>query len=110
MKAFQNHVKFAVMFAVLASSAPAWSKPKPKTPAALRTDYITRLQQYAAPPVEQRTVGSLWSSQNSLGDLSADYKARHLNDTITIHVAVQTTAAQSGTVDTSRAFATNSAI
>jgi flagellar L-ring protein precursor FlgH len=83
---------------------------KAKSPEQLRSEYITRLQQYAVTPPEERSIGSLWSSQNSLGDLSADYKARRLNDTITILASVQTTAAQSGTVDTARAFATNSAI
>ena len=110
MRMLRYCVNFAAVCFVLAAPVLGWSKPKPKMPADLRTDYITRLQQYAAPPVEQHSVGSLWTSQNSLGDLSADYKARHLNDTITNHVAVQTTAAQSGTVNTARAFATNSAI
>ena len=110
MKVLRYCLEFVAVIVVVASPVLGWSKPKPKTPAELRTDYIARIQQYSVAPVEQQTVGSLWSSQNSLGDLSADYKARRLNDTITIHVAVQTTAAQSGTVDTSRAFATNSAI
>jgi flagellar L-ring protein precursor FlgH len=83
---------------------------KTKSPEQLRSEYVTRLQQSNITPLEDRSVGSLWSSQNPLGDLSADYKARRLNDTITILASVQTTAAQSGTVDTSRAFATNSAI
>lgn len=88
----------------------AAARPHPKSPADLRAAYLTRLQQYAAPASETPTVGSLWTSQNPLGDLSIDYKARHLNDTITIRIAVQTTAAQSGTVNTARAFAANSAI
>jgi flagellar L-ring protein FlgH len=99
-----------ILILLLTSPLLASAKLRPKSPEQLRKDYITRLQQYNAPPAEERSVGSLWSSQNSLGDLSADYKAGRLNDTITIQVAVQTTAAQSGTVDTSRAFATNSAI
>ena len=61
-------------------------------------------------PAPQRTLGSLWSADNTLGDFSADYKARKLNDTLVILVAVQTTAAQSGDVNSSRAFQTNSAI
>ena len=44
--------------------------------------------------VSGQTVGSLWTPGNTLGDLSTDYKARKLNDTIVILVAVQTTAAQ----------------
>ena len=45
-----------------------------------------------------------------LGDISSDYKAHLLNDTVNIQVAVQTTAAQSGTVDSERSFSTNSAL
>ena len=40
----------------------------------------------------------------------SDYKAHHLNDTITIQVSVQTTATQSGTVDSERSFTSSSAI
>jgi flagellar L-ring protein precursor FlgH len=76
----------------------------------LRTEYIARLQKQFVPATEEYTVGSLWSADSPLGDFSSDYKARHLNDTITIVVAVQTTAAQSGTVDTARSFSTDSAI
>jgi flagellar L-ring protein FlgH len=85
-------------------------KPATKTTAQLRADYVTKLQQQNSPPAEERTVGSLWSAQAPLGDFSVDYKARRLNDTITIQIAVQTTAAQSGTVDSERTFTTNSAI
>jgi flagellar L-ring protein FlgH len=81
-----------------------------KTPDQLRAEYITRLQQQYVSTVEDHTVGSLWSPQSPLGDFSVDYKAHHLNDTITILVAVQTTAAQSGSVNSQRTFSTNSAI
>jgi flagellar L-ring protein FlgH len=85
-------------------------KTKPKTPQELRADYITRLQEGSFPVADQHTVGSLWSAASPLGDFASDYKALHLNDTITILVSVQTTAAQSGTVDSERSFSTNSAI
>lgn len=85
-------------------------KKKPVDPAKLRADYLTRLQQANIPPADEHTVGSLWTPQSSLIDLASDYKARHLNDTITILVSVQTTAAQSGSANTSRQFSTNSAI
>src|ERR1035438_4592650 len=85
-------------------------KPHPKTPEQLRLEYITRLQQRYVPAEEEHTVGSLWTAQSPLSDFSVDYKAHHLNDTITIQVAVQTTAAQSGTVDSERTFSTNSAV
>jgi flagellar L-ring protein precursor FlgH len=76
----------------------------------LRAEYIARLQQQFVPATEEHTVGSLWSADSSLGDFSSDYKARHLNDTITVVVAVQTTAAQTGTVDSERTFSTSSAV
>ncbi len=80
----------------------------PKTPEQLRAEYIARLQQQYVPAADEGTVGSLWTPQSSLGDFSSDYKARNLNDTITIQVAVQTTAAQSGTVDSERSLTSSS--
>ena len=85
-------------------------KPHPKTPEQLRAEYIARLQQQYLPAADNSTVGSLWSPQSPLGDFSVDYKAHNLNDTITILVAVQTTAAQSGTVDSERSLTSSSSI
>jgi flagellar L-ring protein precursor FlgH len=85
-------------------------KSHPKSQEQLRAEYLTRLQQSNIPATDEHTMGSLWSPQAALTDLAGDYKARHLNDTITIQVSVQTTAAQSGSVQTSRAFNTSSAI
>ncbi len=76
----------------------------------LRTEYIAKLQQQFVPVRNDHTMGSVWSDQAVLGDIASDYKANHVNDTITIQVAVQTTAAQSGSVDSARNFSTNSAI
>jgi flagellar L-ring protein precursor FlgH len=81
-----------------------------KTPDQLRADYIARMQQRVVPAAEEHTVGSLWTAQGPLGDISSDYKAHHLNDMITIQVSVQTTATQSGTVDSERSFSSTSAI
>ncbi len=93
---------------------PFASSQKAKTPKnnsqQLRTDYITRLQQLDGHSVVETTVGSLWSQSNTLGDLSTDYKAHKVNDTIVIVVAVQTTAAQSGNSSYQRTFQTSSAI
>jgi flagellar L-ring protein precursor FlgH len=76
----------------------------------LRTDYIARLQEMDSHAVSETTVGSLWSQNNTLGDLSTDYKAHKVNDTIVIVVAVQTTAAQSGDSSYQRTVQTSSAI
>jgi len=85
-------------------------KKHPKTPEQLRDEYIARLQQQYVPQADSSTVGSLWSTQGPLNDFSVDYRAVHLNDTVTILVAVQTTAAQSGTVDSERAFNSTSSL
>ncbi|MGD0938448.1 MAG: flagellar basal body L-ring protein FlgH [Terracidiphilus sp.] len=85
-------------------------KEDPKAADALRAQYIARMQQQYTPATDDHTVGSLWSPTSSLGDFNSDYKAFRLNDTVTIQVAVQTTAAQSGTVDSERSFTTSSAV
>lgn len=103
----------ALVAVVLAASehAHALGKAKHKpTPEELRAEYVAKLGGKSIPATDEHTLGSLWTAQGPLGDLSTDYKASRVNDTITIVVSVQTTAAQSGTVNTSRAFATNSAI
>jgi len=95
---------------LLAISAHAKDKKSKPTPEELRAQYVTRLSGKNIAVSDEHTLGSLWSSTGPMTDVSTDYKAARLNDTITIVVSVQTTAAQSGTVNTSRAFAHNSAI
>ena len=84
-------------------------KKKPNSPAELRSDYIARLQEVdvSAP---QHTLGSLWSPGGDLNDLSNDYKARKVNDTLVIVASVQTTTSQEGDVTTSRAASTTTGI
>jgi len=108
----QGYFVVMLLFGSLCNVAAVAStqKPRAKTPDQLRKDYLAHLQEQKIPEVEQRTLGSLWMDQSSLGDLSVDYKAHRVNDTITIQIAVQTTAAQSGTVDSERTFSTSSAI
>ncbi len=92
---------------VVLSAAHAHTNKKNST-TQLRSDYISRVQESEAPKSE-RTVGSLWLP-GDVGDLSGDYKARKLDDTVVILVSVQTSATQSGNVNSSRAFQTGSAI
>ena len=91
-------------------SAGALSAKKKKSEQDLRADYLHRLNEQYMPPPGEKTIGSIWSAANSLGDLSSDYKAHNVNDTIVVQVSVQTTAAQSGNLDSERTFTTNSAI
>lgn len=92
----------------IAGSPLSSARASKKTPADLRSDYVARVQEREAPKSE-RTLGSLWVP-GDVSDLSTDYKARKLNDTVNIIVSVQTTAAQSGNVNSQRAFQTSSAI
>jgi flagellar L-ring protein precursor FlgH len=98
----------ALMAGMLAVPCANAKEKRKTTPAELRTDYIARLQEQE-PVKPEHTVGSLWTS-NDLSDLSSDYKARKVNDTVVILVSVQTTAAQSGNITSQRTFQTASAI
>lgn len=84
-------------------------RPKQETPAQLRADYLVRVGGMGIAP-EGRTEGSLWEPGAPLEDLSSDYKARRLNDTVEVLVGVQTVAAQAGSVNNQRQFATTSGI
>jgi flagellar L-ring protein FlgH len=90
---------------------PAWAAKASRktTPAQLRSEYIARLQE-ADMKSAPTTLGSLWTPGGAFNELSVDYKARNLNDTVVILVAVQTTAAQNKDVNSSRAFQTASGI
>jgi flagellar L-ring protein precursor FlgH len=107
------NLRLGILLLVAAAQIAAASDAKnsKNNPVLLRQQYITRLQQQDLPQDAGRTVGSLWSSANNpLGDVSTDYKAQRLNDTIVIQVSVQTAAAQSGTSSYQRAVQTASGI
>lgn len=99
----------ALLLATGAVPAHAGKASKKETPAQIRSEYIQRLQEQE-PAVSAHTTGSLWSPGGAFDELSVDYKARKLNDTVVILVAVQTTAAQNKNVNSSRAFQTASGI
>lgn len=101
----------SVVFLAVACFTPlrAGAKSK-KNPELLRAEYVARLQQQTLPQQQQRELGSLWVSNSPLGDLSTDYKARGLNDTIVISVSVRTSASQSGSVNSQRDFSTASGL
>src|SRR6185437_4479407 len=81
-----------------------------KTTAELRSEYLTNVSQSVVNASSRRTPGSLWSPDGLMVEPAADYKAHALNDIVTVMVSVQTTAAQSGSVDSERNFNTNSTI
>jgi len=75
----------------------------------LRAEYIARMQQQPSTQ-ETTTLGSLYTPSGAFNDMSADYKARHLGDIVTLLVSETTAASSTGDVNNSRAFAANSAI
>ena len=72
-------------------------------------EYLVRMQQ-AGNPVETRAVGSLWVDNGRLASIASDYKARNLGDLITIVVAQDITANNTGSVSSARNFAASSGI
>jgi flagellar L-ring protein FlgH len=104
-----HHPLLCAALAIALGGGSAHASKKARNPADLRSDYISRVQEQQQVQTPNHTLGSLWSPSD-VSDLSGDYKARKLNDTVVILVAIQTTATQSGDVNSSRAFATSSAI
>ena len=99
----------ALLLPCLTAPPASARKKKEISPAQLRSEYIARLQEQALPE-QQSTTGSLWTAGGELNDVSLDYKARRLNDTLVILVSVKTTAAQNADLNSQRAFQTTSGI
>ena len=88
---------------VLASAKPKESSQK------LRSDYIARMQ--LQPTIQETaTLGSLYTPNGAFTDMSADYKARHLGDIVTLLVSETTAASSTGDVNNSRAFQASSGV
>lgn len=92
-----------------ALAAKKQKKPPKQTPAeeALQ-DYLRRVREIAG--ASQPPTGSIWVDHGPLSDLSSDYKARNVNDLVTIHILEQTQAVGSGSLQQKRDFSTKSGI
>lgn len=91
---------------LLASASGKTKSPPPD----LRQAYLAQLQQQPPAPAPSQTLGSLWTPGAPLGQLASDFKAHGLNDSITIVVAVSSTAQSSANLNSQRNFTTQSAI
>lgn len=110
--------RFLVWAAVLAIAVPLAfaGKPRPRAPKAPKLsaaaqslqDYLRRVREVTGnnPP----PLGSLWTNQGGLTDLSSDYKARNINDLVVIRVVESTSAAGTGAVKSQRDFSASSGI
>src|SRR5579863_4479991 len=95
----------------------AWQLPlvlaketKPKTiQRETQDEYIERMKQ-DSPDLSPATPGSLWTDNGRFANLSADYKAMHVGDLITIVVAQGTTANNTASVSTARSLSASSGI
>jgi flagellar L-ring protein FlgH len=76
----------------------------------LRAEYIARAQQETAATPPTATLGSLYIPDGAFADMTADYKARRVGDTVTLLVVEATAASSTGDVNTQRAFQANSSI
>jgi flagellar L-ring protein FlgH len=83
---------------------------RPKNQLQTREDYLSRVQQQQAVTTEVANTGSLWVNGGALADLSTDYKATRLNDTVIIQIAQQTISEATGNTSTGRDLTANSAI
>jgi flagellar L-ring protein precursor FlgH len=83
---------------------------KPKSALQTREEYLSRVQQQQATSPLLTTTGSLWTSGGALTDLSTDYKASHVNDTIIIQIVQETVSEATGATTTGRDVAASSAI
>jgi flagellar L-ring protein precursor FlgH len=84
-------------------------KKKKQHPAASSLDdYLSRVRAMGAE--QPATTGSLWVSSGPLSNASSDYKARFAGDLITVQLVDTFSAATAGENNTSRQFATQSAI
>lgn len=103
-----RHSTLAVMLLVAASTTGAFSKDKTKSTEQSRAEYLARLGQTTVTPVT--TSGSLWNPDGRLANISSDYKAARLHDTVTILIIQQTTAQATGNSTAQRTYDTSSAI
>jgi flagellar L-ring protein FlgH len=100
-------------FVILAASIlafPASAKDKPT--AAKRDGLAEYIQRVSAknPEVAPATPGSLWNDSGRLANMVADYKASRVGDLVTISVAQNLSASNTGNVSTNRSLSANSGI
>ncbi len=102
---------FAAVLAIGGLMGTSGAKTKKETPLS-PTSLQQFLQRVQGQPVAATTsAGSLWPLEGGvLTDLATDYKARRLNDLVTVRIVEQTLAQASGDVAAQRAFTSNSAV
>ena len=103
----RGRIYFVVIIVALGASS-AFGKDKNIQRESL-DDYIRHAASHPL-LLEHQSPGSLWTDQGSLANLSTDYKAARVGDTITIVVAQSLQANNTGNVATDRSFKASSGI
>src|SRR5579885_2904290 len=114
MRSIVRRTRIIAGFAILVM-LPLSVLAKDKTDKRKITDQEQRLSDYSqrarqAAPVQPATVGSLWASGGLMTNMAADYKARNVNDLITIRISEATTATAQASVKTARTFNASSGV
>ena len=106
-----NHLRRAfAIAALLVFSVYAFAKDKTAPPKRdSLADYIQRISAKPADP-GPTTPGSLWIDTGRLANMVADYKASRVGDLVTISVAQNLSATNTGNVSTNRAFSASSGV
>jgi flagellar L-ring protein precursor FlgH len=100
----------AILITILLAPPAGAKADKPKTiQRETQAAYIERMRQQS-PDLSHATAGSLWTDNGRFANLSADYKAMHVGDLITIVVAQGTTANNTAAVSTARTLSASSGI
>ena len=94
--------------ALLALPCPAATKEKRRPGGHRLAEQLQRA--WESPPAAAASPGSLWSPNGHFANLASDYKARSVNDLITIRIVERTQARGSGVVQTQRNFEASSGI
>jgi flagellar L-ring protein precursor FlgH len=95
---------------VCAAPQSAFARAKNQNSDQTRSEYLARVINQASSTAPDRTLGSLYNPDAAFLDMTADYKAHHVGDVVTLVVLENTTAQSTGDVNTSRSYQTNSAI
>jgi len=102
----------ATLFVIVLAATTSSAKEK-KTNGVIQSEslqqYLARMQPVPA-ATETRTPGSLWTDNGRLASIASDYKALHVGDLLTIVVAQDITANNTGSVSSARNFSASSGI
>jgi len=82
-------------------------KAKQDKPKDSLSEYIARVK---GTSLASPASGSLWSADSTFADLASDYKARRVNDVVTIRIVEQTSSTNNGAVKSARTFSASSGL